>query len=264
MAAAVCVLAMGALAAGFAKEREAVGESPRAASSAQEPVFAGDMGPSRQVARVRRRTAAATRVRAGDGTTVTVRRGRTVELSRHPGGAPLGYFGDRTDFGSETVLAVVRRRAGWLGVLTSAVPNGAIAWVREDSLALEPRPNRVRILVDRSDQRLDLLRGDRLVMSVEVGVGRPGSETPTGRFAVTDKLAGSRFSSSYGCCILALSGRQAQLPRGWKGGNRLAIHGTDGRSAPAVGSVGCVAVDRAPLERLMRSVPLGAVVTIRP
>jgi hypothetical protein len=81
---------------------------------------------------------------------------------------------------------------------------------------------------------------------------------------VTDKLPGARYPGAYGCCILALSGRQARLPAGWRGGDRLAIHGTDGRSAASVGSAGCVVVDAEPLQRLMRTVPLGTIVTVRP
>jgi hypothetical protein len=263
--AVVCALAMGALAAGFAKEREPGSADPaRAAASAEGAVFAGAAGPAGRVPRVAPRTVMSSRVHAGGGAVMAVRRGASVSLSRRPGGAPVAVLGDRTAFGSPTVLAVVRRKPGWMGVLTSLFPNGALAWVSDQSPGLEPRRNRIRILVDRSDQRLDLLRGGTRVMSVEVGVGRPGSETPAGHFAVTDKLSGRRFSGSYGCCILALSGRQSRLPRGWAGGDRLAIHGTDGRSAPSVGSVGCVALDRAPLERLMRSVPIGTVVTIQP
>ncbi|MEA2472398.1 MAG: hypothetical protein QOE06_313 [Thermoleophilaceae bacterium] len=267
-AAVVCALATGALASGFAKDRDA-GQSVLAAvhagASSPESLFAGAVGASDGVvARVARRTARSAPVPPASGTVVGVRRGRSAALSLRPGAPPVAVLGDRTAFGSDTVLAVVRRKPGWLAVLTSALPNGTVGWVRDERSSLTTGRRRVRIVVDRSDQRLDLVRGSRRVMSVAVGVGRPGSETPTGRFAVTDKLAGTRFSNSYGCCILALSGRQSHLPPGWQGGDRLAIHGTDGRSAPSVGSMGCVAVDRAPLERLIRSVPLGTVVTIRP
>jgi hypothetical protein len=191
---------------------------------------------------------------------VALRAGAKVALHDVPGGRKLTVLGGRTPFGSPTVLAVVRRRPGWLGVLTSTLaPNGTVGWIREDPSALEPGRTRVRVEVDRSERRLDLIRGGRRVMSVPVEVGRPGSETPLGRYAVTDKLSGARYGGSYGCCILALTGRQPRLPAGWPGGDRLAIHGLSGRGATA----GCVAVERAPLERLMRSVPLGAPVTVR-
>ncbi|MDX6407104.1 MAG: hypothetical protein QOE13_175 [Gaiellaceae bacterium] len=100
---------------------------------------------------------------------------------------------------------------------------------------------------------------------MNVGVGRAGSPTPTGTFAVTDKLKGSAYSASYGCCILALSATQPNLPAGWNGGNRIAIHGT--LSASDFGravSAGCPHASNADLRYLMRTVPLGTPVVIRP
>jgi lipoprotein-anchoring transpeptidase ErfK/SrfK len=260
--------------AGFAKERELNGPAPGGPSASvteEAGAFAGGAAPAdNSVTRVARRTVRSARVHAERvdaperGRVVSIRRGRSARLHLRPGGRAVALLGDRTPFGSRTELAVVRRKRGWVGVLTSALPNGTVGWIRDDESILAGHSNRIRIAVDRSDQRLDLMRGTRRLMSVAVGVGRPGSETPTGRFAVTDKLPGARYTRGYGCCILALSGRQPQLPAGWRGGDRLAIHGTDGRSAPTVRSAGCVTVDRAPLERLIRAVPLGTVVTIRP
>src|SRR5205814_2995657 len=85
---------------------------------------------------------------------------------------------------------------------------------------------RLELEVDLSDRTLTLLRGDVAVRRVSVGVGASDSPTPTGRFAVTDKLDGADYSSAYGCCILALSAIQPNLPPGWAGGDRVAIHGT--------------------------------------
>jgi lipoprotein-anchoring transpeptidase ErfK/SrfK len=106
-----------------------------------------------------------------------------------------------------------------------------------------------------------VLLGARVVRSTRVGIGAPGTPTPTGRFAVTDKLNGAAFSSVYGCCILALSAHQTHLPGGWTGGDRIAIHG--GSTAGAI-SNGCLHASTAALRYLMRSVPLGARVVIHP
>jgi lipoprotein-anchoring transpeptidase ErfK/SrfK len=108
--------------------------------------------------------------------------------------------------------------------------------------------------------RRDLLVIRRLI----VGVGRPGSPTPVGRFAVTDKLAGHAYSAVYGCCILALSAIQPNLPAGWRGGNRIAIHGTLSRGdLGAAVSAGCIHASARDLRFLMHSVPLGTPVFIR-
>jgi len=100
---------------------------------------------------------------------------------------------------------------------------------------------------------------------IRVAIGRPGSPTPVGRFAVTDKLPGARFSSAYGCCILALSGHQTKLPVGWSGGDRLAIHATnDPQDIGERVSAGCVRGLDIDLRYLMHVVPLGTAVVIWP
>jgi hypothetical protein len=261
---AVAALALGAAGLGFAKDRDQDGaaHAQSGANARERAPFVGAGVPEAGLAtRVARRTAAGARVHAAGGELVTIRPGARVTLHDRPRGRELTTIGERTAFGSRAVLPVVRRRPGWIGVLSSVLaPNGSVGWIREDPAKLATGRTQVRVVVDRSARRLDLLRGDRRVMSTTIGVGRPGSETPLGRFAVTDRLSGARYGGSYGCCILALSGHQPRLPAGWRGGDRLAIHGLNGRGSTA----GCVAVPRVPLERLMRSVPLGALVTVRP
>ena len=95
-------------------------------------------------------------------------------------------------------------------------------------------------------------------------IGRPSSPTPIGRFAVTDKLSGARYSPAYGCCILALSAHQPNLPAGWRGGDRIAVHGTnDPGSIGAAASSGCPRAGAADMRYLLRAVPLGAPVFVR-
>jgi lipoprotein-anchoring transpeptidase ErfK/SrfK len=194
-----------------------------------------------------------------------VRRGRSVALHSRPGGPVVVRLGSATEFGSPRALPVAARRGPWLGVTTSARPNGRLAWVRARSRALRLTRTPYSLHADLSRRRVALRRGGRVLERLAVTVGRPGSETPTGRFAVTDKLAGTRFSPYYGCCILALSGNQPSPPPGWRGGNRLAIHGTN---APATigtaSSAGCLRAGGRELRVLMRHVPLGTPVFIRP
>ena len=123
----------------------------------------------------------------------------------------------------------------------------------------------LRLDVDLSSRTLVLFRGRSVVRRMLVGVGRAGSETPTGQYAVTDKLPGPAYSAYYGCCILALSATQPNLPSGWTGGNRIAIHGTPSASdfGRAV-SAGCLHARDSDLRYLMRSLPLGTPVVIRP
>ena len=145
-------------------------------------------------------------------------------------------------------------------MITTELPNGRRGWV-DGQGALRLSRTTVTLDVDLSTRVLRVRAGSRLLRTMRVGIGAPGTSTPTGRFAITDKLSGSAYSSVYGCCILALSGHQTNLPPGWTGGDRLAIHG--GSTAGAV-STGCLHADEADLRYLMRTVPLGAQITIHP
>jgi lipoprotein-anchoring transpeptidase ErfK/SrfK len=158
------------------------------------------------------------------------------------------------------VLPVVGRRAGWLAVITPELANGRVGWIRARGVTFLRNAYTVRISLHRREAVV--LRGARAVQRFTVGIGGPGSPTPVGRYAVTDRLY-MRGTRAYGCCVLALSGHQPRTPPEWTGGDRLAIHGTDepstvGRAA----SLGCLRARRADALRLVRTVPLGTPVLI--
>jgi hypothetical protein len=186
--------------------------------------------------------------------------GQRVPMSRHPDGAPVTTLGPRTEFGSPMVLAVDRRRRGWIGFETPFLPNGKLGWVRFDKARMQLYWTKYSLHVDLSQRSLEVRYGGRALSTYLVTVGGAGTETPLGRFAITDALT---FDSSpyYGCCALALSGHQTKLPPGWIGGNRLAIHGTPGPVGLAA-SHGCVRATDETMRALFRQVPLGTPVFV--
>jgi len=182
-------------------------------------------------------------------------------LRRSPGGRALARLKTRTEFGSRRVLGVTARREGWLRVVAPERPNGKAGWIPERRARLDGTNWSVH--VDRSARRLTLRHDGRAVRRFPVAVGRPGTETPTGRFAVTDKLHPDDPSSPYGCCAIALSGHQTKLLPGWPGGDRLAIHATPQvDSVGQAASLGCLRGRERDVRRLMRSVPVGAPVFV--
>jgi lipoprotein-anchoring transpeptidase ErfK/SrfK len=96
---------------------------------------------------------------------------------------------------------------------------------------------------------------------IGVAIGAPATPTPQGRFAVTDKLS-NFWPSLYGCCAIALSGRQTRPTPGWSGGNRLAIHAGSGTGAAV--SNGCLRAAARDMRFLMRVLPLGTQVVVHP
>lgn len=190
--------------------------------------------------------------------------GSTIVVRARPRGAVVARLGGRTEFGSPTRLTVAQRRGRWLGVVTTHVANGRLGWVDPAESRVLTGRTRISLMLDLSARRLVVRRGGKVLRRMTVGIGRASSPTPIGRFAVTDKLSGPRYGSYYGCCILALSAHQPNLPPGWTGGDRIAVHGTDDPSSiGAAVSAGCPRASAADLRFLMRVVPLGAPVVVR-
>ena len=187
---------------------------------------------------------------------------RTALRSRPGGGRVVARIGRRTEFGSPRVLSVVSRRDRWLEVIATERRNGRTGWVRAGATRLSGTD--FAIEVDRSRRRVRLLRADEVLRSFAVAVGRPGNETPLGRFAVTDKLHPEAPGSVYGCCAVALSGHQTKLVPGWPGGDRLAIHATPAKwSIGQAASLGCLRARDRDVRALMRRVPLGTPVFVK-
>ena len=191
------------------------------------------------------------------GESLTARVVERAQLRASPAGRVLASIGRFTQYGDPRVYRVVGRRGDWIAVLAPQRRNGRAGWIAAGHAVLGTTP--WTITVDRSARRLTLRRSGRVVRRMLVTVGAPSSPTPLGRFAVTDKLW-MEPGSVYGCCALALSGRQT---RGRLAGMRLAIHGTRvperlGRAA----SNGCPRATAHDLRRLMRTVPRGAPVTV--
>ena len=211
----------------------------------------GHSSPQRHEARPAEPTATGTLVAA-------VRPGHRLALHVRPNGHSVGELGSRTVYGSQLTMPVVRTRGDWLGVMTAAMPNGHIGWVKAEAGALAFGRVRLELEADLSRQMLRVWSHGRVVRWIRVGIGRPGSATPTGRFSITDKMPGWSLGSGYGCCLLALSGNQPHTPPGWTGGARLAIHG-GGYGAV---SAGCLHASTADLRYLMGVVRLGTPIVI--
>jgi lipoprotein-anchoring transpeptidase ErfK/SrfK len=190
-----------------------------------------------------------------------VREGEKVELHSEPGGPVVVTLGPKTEFGSPASFSVVATKPGWLGVTAPELPNGELGWIARDPTKVDVYWTRYSLHASLAGRELELRYGHKVVDRFPVTVGGPGTETPPGRYGVTD---GVSFDESpyYGCCALALSGHQyAELPAGWIGGNRLAIHGTPGAVGGAE-SLGCIRATDETMRYLFARVPLGTPVFI--
>ncbi|MBV8952924.1 MAG: L,D-transpeptidase [Solirubrobacterales bacterium] len=192
---------------------------------------------------------------AGSGAVVAIVR-KTTSMRSAPDGPRLARIGTRTTFNSPQVVWVVRESGNWLGVVSSDAGNGRIGWIERSVTSLGRVPWELRVSL--GARRLTVIDDGQTVKRFTVAVGRPSAPTPTGRFAVTDRLQTGDPNGPYGCCILALSARSPHEIEGWNGGDRIAIHST-----PETGSIGlpvshgCLRLTLAEGRWLLDHVPLG-------
>jgi L,D-transpeptidase-like protein len=187
---------------------------------------------------------------------------RPTVLYREPGGRKRLRITAKTEWGSPRVLGVVEQRGGWLGVQAAELRNKEIAWVRRSDARVDCVSWSLH--ADLSKRMLFVRRDGRTVRKMRVAIGRRANPTPKGRFTVTDKLRVTDPNSPYGCCVLALSGHQTNLPAYWPGGDRLAVHATTDEST--IGepvSLGCLRTASKRARWLIETVPLGSPMFIR-
>jgi hypothetical protein len=184
----------------------------------------------------------------------------TVVLRTAPGGKPLVRVGPRGPLGGPLVLGVVGVRGRWVQVTAEALPNGHFGWAKFGR-DVGVHPVRWALRASLSRRQLDVLRGARIVRTIPVAIGAPGSPTPTGRFAIAEKLTGP-FGPAFGPRILVLTARQPRLPAGWNTHITyyVAIHAGVGQGSAV--SAGCLHMDEPDVRYLMRTVPLGTPVLI--
>jgi lipoprotein-anchoring transpeptidase ErfK/SrfK len=121
---------------------------------------------------------------------------------------------------------------------------------------------RYSLEADLSERTVVLIRYGNPYRRIRVTIGAPATPTPTGHFAVTDKLV-PRSTGVYGCCIVALSGHQPNLRPGWAGGDRIAIHGSPSQATGDAASAGCLRARDRDLRILLRHLTLGTPIVIK-
>ena len=133
-------------------------------------------------------------------------------LHASPGSARIvAQVGSRSTFGSATKLAVVGESGDWLGVISEQLGNRVRGFVRRGQVAITHTP--FSLEVNRSSRTVTVWRLGIRLRRFSVAIGARSTPTPRGRFAITDKLR-DFWPDYYGCCVLALSGRQTQRHTG--------------------------------------------------
>jgi lipoprotein-anchoring transpeptidase ErfK/SrfK len=200
--------------------------------------------------------AATTALPAGTGALVGYLTRPEALRSAPGGGHTIGRLMTRTSFGSAETVLVRRVKGHWLGVVNVAVGNHRLGWIPSAHVDLTRVDWQLHAILSRHE--LLVYHDGRVVRHYVIADGKPTAPTPTGTFAVTDKLNTGDPEGPYGCCILALSAKAPHAISDWDGGDRIAVHSTPDTSTIGQSvSHGCMHVTIPEGDWLIHHVPLG-------
>jgi lipoprotein-anchoring transpeptidase ErfK/SrfK len=187
--------------------------------------------------------------------------------TRRPGAGPVvERIGTQAPWnGGPVGLLVLGVHGGWLEVLLPTRPNGATGWIPQARAVVRATP--WRIVVSLRARRVFLLRDGAVEASTGAVIGKPGTPTPRGRFAVAERVSQPDPHGFLGPWALLLTAHSDVLDDFGGGPGRIAIHGRDGASLldplGSASSHGCVRVPDAFVRLLARSAREGTPVDIR-
>ncbi len=171
----------------------------------------------------------------------------------------------RTPEGTSNIVAVLGSRvddAGqvWIRARLPILAHDNTGWVPRDALGGYGTV-RTRLVVDLDSLSATLLRDGREIFRAPIGVGKPSSPTPRGKFYIRNKLTGYA-SPMYGPIAFGTSAR-SQILTDWPAGGFVGIHGTDRPDLlPGRVSHGCIRMRNEDILRLAQLMPVGTPMTI--
>ena len=172
--------------------------------------------------------------------------------------------------GGPVRLLVLESRPGadgrrWLRVALPRRPNQTTGWIPADVAITSVTRWRIEVSVE--DRSITVLHAGRVVRRSRVVVGKPGTPTPRGLFAVNEVVRQVPADGFLGPWALHLTAFSNVLKDYGGGPGRVAIHGRDGASlVDPVGTArshGCVRVPDDVVRLLARHALAGTPVLIR-
>ena len=152
------------------------------------------------------------------------------------------------------------RGAVWIQTRIPGRPNGRLGWVPRSALA-RLQTVRTHLRVNRRTLRATLWKNGRRIWRSPIGVGKPRTPTPAGRFWIRERLKGLGGGDLYGPWAFG-TGAYSVLSD-WPGGGVVGIHGTnEPELIPGRPSHGCVRVPNGMIRQLARLLPIGTPVHI--
>ena len=149
----------------------------------------------------------------------------------------------------------------WVHIAVPMRPNGVTGWVPEDDLT-QFTLVRALLEVNLRARRITLVQNGKIVFQAPVGVGKPSTPTPTGRFWVREKFPVNPPVPLYGPYAIGTSD-YSTTETDWPGGGIIGIHGTsEPNLIPGAPSHGCIRLRNPDITRLYRLVQVGTPIVI--
>ncbi len=132
-----------------------------------------------------------------------------------------------------------RRGRQWIKLRIPMRPNGRVGWVRRDRLGAI-RATRRLLVLDRRRLRISYFNRGRRRWSAPVGIGKPSTPTPAGRFWIRERFRILDRGSGY--YPYAFGTADYSTLSEWPGGGVIGIHGPYGEPnrIPGRPSHGCI------------------------
>ena len=149
----------------------------------------------------------------------------------------------------------------WIRLRLPQRPNNVTAWVRRRALGPFHLVH-TRLVIDRRKLRVTLFDRGRRRFRAPVGMGAPGTPTPSGRFWIREKfrVGGNPI---YGTHAMGTAAYSNQLTD-WPGGGVIGLHGTNAPGLiPGRPSHGCIRLRNEDIARLYALTPIGTPLRIR-
>jgi len=143
----------------------------------------------------------------------------------------------------------------WVQIRVPMRPNGKKGWVPRDALGRFHTVH-THLIVNRNTLRATLFYGKRLIWSSPVGVGKPSTPTPGGRFYIRERIRALQNNTIYGPYAFGTSDYSTLSE--WPGGGIVGLHGTNEPNLiPGRPSHGCIRLPNNKVTQLWRRLPVG-------
>jgi hypothetical protein len=144
----------------------------------------------------------------------------------------------------------------WTKIRIPGRPNGRVGWVVRDLLG-PFRESRWQIVVNRRRTRMTVFWNGHRRWRRPVGIGKPGTPTPAGRFWIRERIRVRDKASPY--WPYALGTADYSTLSEWPGGGVVGIHGdwNEPQLIPGRPSHGCIRMHDGDVAWLAKHVPVG-------